>query len=163
VSTTPWLDEDEMRAWLGFLQAGVLVTDELERALQAEHGLSLPEYEVLAFLSAEPGWRVRMSELAERVLLTRSRLTHTVDRLERAGFVERVACETDRRGSLAGLTDAGMDVLRQAAPDHVSRVRETLIDRLTKDEILSLGAAMARVVGDRGAAADVKVGRTAPR
>lgn len=158
-----WLDEDEMRAWLGFVQASVLVADELERALQEEHGLSLAEYEVLAFLSAEPGWRLRMSDLAERVLLTRSRLTHTVDRLEHAGLVERVACETDRRGSYAALTDAGMEVLREAAPAHVAQVRETLIDRLTTDEIVSLAAAMARVVGDRGARVDARAGRTATR
>ena len=158
-----WLDEDEMRAWLAFLQAAVLVSEELERALQAGHDLSLADYEVLAFLSAEPGWRLRMSDLADRALLTRSRLTHTVDRLERFGFVERVACETDRRGSYASLTDAGMESLRRAAPGHVAAVRRILIDVLTHDEIVALAAGLGRVVGERGAGTNAEVGRAAPK
>jgi len=157
------LDPGELRAWIAFLRAHAAVTRSLESDLVAHASMSLADYEVLAFLSAEPGWRLRMSDLADRALLTRSRLTHTVDRLERFGFVERVACETDRRGSYASLTDAGMESLRRAAPGHVAAVRRILIDVLTHDEIVALAAGLGRVVGERGAGTNAEVGRAAPK
>ena len=131
---TRWLDEDEQRTWRSFLWAGRLLFDRLDRQLQHDAGLPHAYYEILVHLSEAPGRTLRMSELAATSLSSRSRLSHAVARLEEAGWVARRACPTDRRGSFAHLTDAGMARLEQAAPGHVEAVRTHLFDQLTIEQ-----------------------------
>ena len=117
-----------------------LLPEQLERDLSQQHGLSLAEYEVLVRLSEAPERQMRMSELAEATLLSRSRLSHQITRMERAGLVRRQECINDRRGWLAVLTEAGMDRLVAAAPDHVESVRRYVLDQLSDEEFRQLGA-----------------------
>lgn len=143
--STRWLDDDEMRAWTRFLTTATLVLEALDRDIQAAHGRSMAEYEVLARLSAAEEGRLRMRELADLALQSRSRLTHTVDRLEAEGLVERVPCESDRRGMWAVLTPAGLALLEAMAPLHVEGVRRTLLDALDPDDVRALGAILDKV------------------
>jgi len=152
VDEIPWLDEDEMRAWRGFLAASTRVAEHVERDLLATSGRSAGEYEVLVHLSEAPGHRRRMADLAERSLLSRSRLTHTVDRLERSGLVEREACEDDRRGTWAHLTDEGFAHLQAIAPAHLAAVRRLLFDHLEPAEVQALANGFARVLAAMGEA-----------
>lgn len=104
--------------------------DRLDRELRAQHTLSLGDYDVLVHLSEAPERCLRMSELADRLLLSRSGLTRRLDGLVREGWVARKACPDDRRGSLAQLTDLGFEVLQLAAVTHVAGVRRYLVDAL---------------------------------
>lgn len=141
-----WLDDAEMRAWRAFLVAATRVNQALDRDLQDGFGRSLAEYEVLVNLSEASDRRRRMAELAELSLQTRSRLTHTVDRLEAEGLIERIPCEDDRRGTWAVLTDEGFAHLAEMAPDHVASVRRRLLDPLTSTDVVALGRALGKVV-----------------
>lgn len=145
-----WLDEEEMRAWRSYLVAATRVEDALDRDLQVAFGRSLAEYEVLVHISEAPDRRRRMADLAEHALQSRSRLTHTVERLEREGIVARLPCEDDRRGTWAVLTDAGGALLEEMAPVHVASVRRRLLDPLDRDDVRALGAALAKVVAALG-------------
>jgi DNA-binding MarR family transcriptional regulator len=142
---TRWLSEDEQRSWRAWLAASLLLQDRLTRELQAEHGLTMADYEILVRLSEVDDRRMRMSDLAEVTLSSRSRLSHQIDRMEKAGLVERQLCAQDRRGAFAALTDAGMDTLVAAAPDHVTGVRDHLVDVLSPKEFAALGAACQKV------------------
>lgn len=133
-----WLTAEEQQTWRAFLTATQRLFDELDRELQRDAGLSHGYYEILVRLSEAPERTLRMSELAERSLSSRSRLSHAVARLEAAGWVTRAVCPTDRRGLLATLTDEGFAVLAGAAPGHVRAVREHLIDRLTREQVRQL-------------------------
>ena len=144
---TRWLSAEQQKHWRAYLAATVLLQDRLSRELQAAHGLTLGDYEILVRLSEVPGRALRMSQLAEYTLASRSRLSHQVDRLEKADLVRREACEHDRRGANAVLTDHGWDVLVAAAPTHVEGVRTHLVDLLTDREFAALGKACA-VVAD---------------
>ncbi len=141
---TRWLDEAEQQAWRAYLRATRLIDEELRRGLEA-HGLSLPEYEILVRLSESPKRARRMSELANSVVCSRSRLTHTVTRLERAGWVERFSCAKDGRGVFCRLTEAGFTVLEAAAHTHVMDVRRHLVDQMPRSEFLALGAKFAEI------------------
>ena len=143
-SPTKWLDADEQRAWRSYLRAVRLLDEQLRRGLE-QHDLSHPEYEILVRLSETPTRAMRMSELANGVVNSRSRLTHTVSRLERAGWVQRRPCPVDGRGVECLLTDEGFAVLDAAAKTHVDGVREYLLDPLTREEFLALGAHLAKV------------------
>jgi DNA-binding MarR family transcriptional regulator len=143
-----WLDAREQDLWRQWIAAASLLPDRLSRDLQEAHGLTLADYEILVRLSEHPQRRVRMSELAELTLSSRSRLSHQVDRMERAGLVEREVCTQDRRGQWCTLTDTGWQVLVAAAPAHVASVRRHLVDVLTPDQFEALGAA-CRVVAER--------------
>jgi DNA-binding MarR family transcriptional regulator len=132
--TTPWLDDDEQRTWRAFLTAQRLLTDRLERQLQRDAGLPHAYYEILVNLSEAPDRTLRMSQLAETSLSSRSRLSHAVARLEAAGWVRRRGCAEDRRGAFAELTPAGLAKLDEAARGHVSAVRADLFDALTRDQ-----------------------------
>ena len=145
-----WLDDQEMLAWRSFLVASSRVHEALERDLQAAFGRSLAEYEVLVHLSEADGHRRRMAELAECTLHSRSRLTHTVDRLEAEGLVERRPCQDDRRGTWAVLTDEGVARLAAMAPTHVASVRDRLLDPLSRRDVEGLGRALAKVVDALG-------------
>ena len=125
-----WLNDSEQGAWRRLLAVQCRMRERLDRELQESHGLSLGDYDVLVHLSEAGGRSLRMSELAERLLLSRSGLTRRVDGLVRAGWVERKACPDDGRGSMAVLSDAGSELLREAAPTHVRGVRRYLIDPL---------------------------------
>ena len=131
---TRWLDDDEQRAWRAFLTAQRLLFDRLERQLQRDAGLPHAYYEILVRLSEAPDQTLRMSQLADSSLSSRSRLSHAVARLEAAGWVSRKACAEDRRGAFAELTDAGLAKLQDAAPGHVEAVRADLFDALTRDQ-----------------------------
>ncbi|WP_030171855.1 MarR family winged helix-turn-helix transcriptional regulator [Spirillospora albida] len=135
----------ELRAWVAFLSAGHLVEHEIERQLKRDGGLSHAEFEVLMRLSIADGNRLRMSDLAREVMISKSRLTYQVTRLERAGLVRRTGCESDRRSVWAELTDGGADALVRVRPGHRRVVREHLIDVLTPDELDLVGDALARV------------------
>ncbi len=141
---TRWLDDEEQQAWRSYLRAVRLLDEQLRRGLE-QHQLSHPEYEILVWLSESPGRALRMSELAQGVLNSRSRLTHTVNRLEGAGWVLRRSCPADGRGVECVLTDSGYTVLQAAAHTHVEGVRRYLLDPLTRKEFLALGASLAKV------------------
>ena len=142
---TRWLSDDEQAAWRAWVAASLLLPDRLSRDLQDEAGISLADYEILVYLSESPDRRLRMSELADRNLSSRSRLSHQVDRLTDAGFVDREPCSEDRRGYFAVLTPQGWDFLVASAPKHVASVREHLVDVLTPDEFAELGRLCAKV------------------
>ena len=141
-----WLDADEQRTWRAFLGATKLLFDQLDRELQRDAGMPHAYYEILVVLSESPNRTMRMSELADITLSSRSRLSHAVARLEERGWIRRAACPTDRRGQLAVLTDAGFEALRDAAPGHVEGVRAHLFDQLTPeqiDELREIGETLA--------------------
>lgn len=140
-----WLTPDQQIHWRSYLLGVARLNDALNRQLEREAGLSLSEYEILVRLSEAEGRTLRMSDLATSLMHSRSRLTHTVGRLESQGLVERRSCSDDRRGVNCTMTDAGFDLLARSAPGHVRAVREHLVDRLTDDELRALGRAMAKV------------------
>jgi DNA-binding MarR family transcriptional regulator len=142
---TRWLSADQQQHWRAYITATTLLEEQLARELQAAHGLTMADYEILVRLSDSPTRRLRMSQLAERSLASRSRLSHQIDRMEKAGLVRREPCEEDRRGANAVLTDHGWKTLVEAAPTHVAGVREHLVDVLTDDEFAALGRACAHV------------------
>jgi len=148
-----WLTEPEMRAWQALIKTttGLLAT--LDNELQAAHGLSLGDYEVLVHLSDAADHSLRMSELAGRLHLSPSGMTRRIDGLVRAGLVERRQCPTDRRGSNAVITETGIEALRNAAPTHVRGVREHFITRLTARQLANLAAALSSVEVDPAGAA----------
>jgi DNA-binding MarR family transcriptional regulator len=146
-TTTPqpqWLDADEQYVWREYLRASRLLEAALDHDLQA-HGLQLSEYEIISMLSEEPEGRLRMSVIAEQVVQSRSRLTHTAGRLERRGWVRREACSGDRRGVELVLTAAGYVEISRMAPTHVGSVRGNLLDHLSREDLLALGRAMAAI------------------
>ena len=148
MSPTTGLTSAEQLAWRGFLRAHATVVRALEADLQAEHELPLASYDVLVQLSESPDRRLRMTELADRVLLSRSGLTRLADRLEREGLLTREPCPSDARGTLAVLTDAGLDRLRDAWPTHLRGVREQVLDRLTPEEVEQLAVLMGKLGPD---------------
>jgi len=131
VNQPNWLDPDELRAWRTFVEATQLLFDRLDRQLQHDSGLSHADYELLVRLSEAADQRMRMSELAEQTLFSRSRLSHAIARLEQAGWVRREGCPSDKRGTFAVLTPEGRRTLEAAAPGHVATVRRHLFDQLT--------------------------------
>lgn len=118
---------------------------DLNRQLQRDSDLSFADYRILVKLSEAPGRSLRMSDLADGVLSSRSRLTHQIRRLETQGMVRRTACEDDGRGVLAQLTDEGMRRLRAAAPGHVAAVRRYFVDMLTPQQLVAVAAALELV------------------
>lgn len=148
---TRWLTSSEQRAWRAYLLGTTQLMAQLDRDLHVEHDLSLPEYEILVRLSEAPGRKMRMAELADSLNHSRSRLTHTVARMQADGLLTRESCGTDRRGVLAGLTEAGMQRLEAAAPTHVEGVREYLIDAMSADDLEAVRrafTAVAETLGD---------------
>lgn len=148
------LEGDRMAAWRGFILAHSRVIARLERELLDEHDLPLTWYDVLVQLSEADGHRLRMQELAERVLLSRSGLTRLVDRLELQGLVERVRCSEDGRGLFAQLTADGLAALRSTYPTHLRGVREWFSDLLTDEESEVLARALDRIAERAGPPAD---------
>jgi DNA-binding MarR family transcriptional regulator len=141
-------DDPRLAAWAVFVRAHARVTRALERELQAEQDLSLADYEVLLQLAVAERRQLRMSELADRLVLSRSGATRLIDRLEGAGLVERTSCATDRRGLWALLTDAGHRRLLHAAPVHLRGVGQHFLDRIPARELEQLQRSLERVTGD---------------
>jgi DNA-binding MarR family transcriptional regulator len=146
--TDRWLDDRQQRSWRSFLSGVTLLLDRIDRDMREKHGLSLAEYELLVRLSEAPQHQLRMAELAHSVKNSRSRITHTIRRLEDAGFVVRRACASDGRGVQAVLTDDGFAKLVAAAPDHVDTVRDSLIDVVAAQDLEVIGRAL-QTVADR--------------
>jgi len=144
VSETRWLDDDEQARWRAYLRGTRL----LERALADDltpHRIQLTEYELLSMLSESPGQRTRMSRLADDIVQSRSRVTHTAARLEKRGWVERCRSSDDGRGVEIVLTAAGRAALEEIAGVHVESVRQNLLDALTPEQFAALGEAMAAI------------------
>lgn len=143
---TPWLDTDQQRIWRAFLGGTTVLMDRLDRDMRTQHGLSMPEYEILVRLSESPDRSIRMAELADAVSHSRSRVTHTIARLEREGIVRRGQSSDDGRGVSAILTDHGFGVLEAAAHTHVRGVHDYLIANADADDLQALGGIMERVL-----------------
>jgi DNA-binding MarR family transcriptional regulator len=139
------LDRDELAAWRGMLRVHADMTRVLDAELTRRHGLPLTSYEVLLFLADSPDGRMRMSELADSVLLSRSGLTRLVDRLERDGLLEREQCEEDARGYFAAITDRGRAVFNEARRTHLAGVRERFLSRFSHEDLRTLGELWEKV------------------
>jgi DNA-binding MarR family transcriptional regulator len=135
----------ELGAWRGLLRVHAALVRELDAELDAAHGLPLSSYDVLIYLQAAPEKRLRMAELADSVLLSRSGVTRLVDRLEREGLIVRDNCASDGRGLYAVLTDEGEAMLAKARPTHLAGVRERFLRHFTEDELRELGGYWERV------------------
>ena len=142
---TRWLTKEQQAHWRSWLTASTVLTEQLSRELQEQHGLTITDYEILVRLSESENKSIRMSDLATQTLLSRSRLSHQIDRMETAGLVTREVCSDDRRGQLAVLTNAGMKAIVAAAPDHVDGVRKHFVDLLTDAEYKALGSALKKI------------------
>lgn len=140
------LTASELRAWRAFLHAHAHVTRKLEADLLADQELSLSTYDVLVQLAEAPHRQLRMTELAERVLLSRSGLTRLVDRLEGEGYVTRVVCAEDARGLFCVLTPTGLERLRQASGTHLRGVADHVVSRYTAEELVQLETLMNRML-----------------
>lgn len=136
MTTTPrWLDAEERRAWLAYVEFSTLLADHLNRQLRRDAGMTHSDYILLAHLSSIPQGTLTMSELAERLKITRSRLTHAVTRLQEAGYLDRYEDPENRRSQLAALTAQGREFLERAAPGHVEAVRRGVFDALTPEQV----------------------------
>jgi DNA-binding MarR family transcriptional regulator len=142
----------ELGAWRGMLRVHAALVRELDAELYAAHDLPLSSYDVLIYLQAAPGKRLRMAELADSVLLSRSGVTRLVDRLEREGLIERDTCTSDGRGCFAVLTEQGEQALSRARPTHLAGVRQRFLSRFSQDELEQLALFWERV---RPGAADL--------
>jgi DNA-binding MarR family transcriptional regulator len=144
------LSETELRAWQALLHAHHDLTRALDAELRAEHGLSFGDYDVLLRLARAPGRSLRMTELAERVMLSPSGLTRLVDQLERDGLVKRRRTDEDARVVLAHLTERGREVIRQASRTHLRGIRQHFTGRLSDAQLRNLASALEVVTGPHG-------------
>ncbi|MFX4271538.1 MarR family winged helix-turn-helix transcriptional regulator [Propionibacteriaceae bacterium Y1685] len=140
-----WLSAEQQTAWRNYLLGAARLTERLDADLR-RFGIDLGEYEILVTLEESEGRRVRMSELADRVHQSRSRLTHTIARMEKANLVVRTMCPSDRRGVWAELTPAGFELLKTAAPSHVACVRRNFVEAVGEQDFAVLGRAFAAVL-----------------
>jgi DNA-binding MarR family transcriptional regulator len=145
----------QLAAWRAFLEAHAHTTELLARELKADTGLPLAWYDVLVHLYEADEHRLRMQELADRVLLSKSGLTRLIDRMEREGLVNRTACPSDRRGTFAELTPQGLDTLRRSAPAHLRGVREHFASLLSDEEAMLLTGVLDRIAAAARAAPSV--------
>ncbi len=137
-TTTRELTGEELAVWRGFLRVHAALTRQLDAELEAEHGLPLSSYEVLLNLASAPGRRLRMADLADRALLSRSGMTRLVDRLERQGLLARDTCASDARGCFAVLTDAGEQLFRKAQATHLEGVRRRFLAHVPEEDFARL-------------------------
>jgi DNA-binding MarR family transcriptional regulator len=140
------LSEAELASWRGFLRVHAALERELDAELIANHGLPLSSYEVLLTVADAPGERMRMSEIADSVLLSRSGVTRLVDRLERDGLVERIPCEDDARGQYAVLTERGREAFDAARATHLAGVRRRFLERFECDDLRRMAGYWERLV-----------------
>lgn len=139
------LDGAELAAWRGFLRAHAALLKHLDAELEAAHNLPLSSYEVLITLAEAPEHKLRMAELADRALLSRSGMTRLVDRLQREGLIERTRCECDARGAFAELTQKGADLLQKARPTHLAGVRSCFLRHLDDQDLRGLAEIWERL------------------
>jgi DNA-binding MarR family transcriptional regulator len=139
-----WLGADEQQTWRAYLRGSRLLEAALDRDLQS-HGVQLSEYEIISMLSEAPNRRLRMSGLADQVVQSRSRLTHTASRLEKRGWVRRESCLEDRRGVELVLTDTGLEAVQEMARVHIESVRRHIVDTMSPEQFAALGEAMALI------------------
>lgn len=142
---TRWLDAEQQQSWRAFIVGSTLLTDTLDRELRQAHGISLAEYEILVRLSESPERTLRMAEIADSMQHSRSRVTHTVSRMEKAGLIRRVAAEGDKRGVDAVMTPEGWALLKAAAHTHVTGVREHFVDVAEPADYQAMGRMMNAV------------------
>lgn len=145
-TNVPWLSEAEQRLWRRWLRVNALLPAILHRELQAESGLSLSDFEVLARLTDSPDGRVRVSDLARALQWEKSRVSHHVTRMERRGLVKREECADDGRGAFVVLSPGGLAAIDQAAPGHVRTVRRVVFDTLSQDDTEALAAVIDKVL-----------------
>jgi len=138
-------DTSRLDAWIRFLRAHAALTRELSAELVAEHGLTINDYEVLLNLARAPEKQMRRVDLAASILLTASGITRLLEGLERAGLVERVLCDSDRRVAYAKLTSAGAEKLRRASRTHVAGIESLFVGRYTDEELATLSALLSRL------------------
>lgn len=153
------LSARELSVWRTFLRAHASITRQLEHDLAERHMLPLPSYDVLLQLAESPQRRLRMTDLADRVLLSRSGLTRLVDRLSAEGLVARESCPSDARGTFTVITEAGLDRLREAAPTHLHGIQEYVMSRFSPDELDALGRLLRTMLPESDA---VPAGGCAP-
>jgi DNA-binding MarR family transcriptional regulator len=140
-----WLTAAEQRGWRAYLNGNQQLMEQLNREVAQHNGLTLAEYRILALLSESPNHQLRMSDLADGILSSRSRLTHQIRRMESDSLVKRVSCVDDGRGVLAEITPEGMRRLEDAAPGHVEDVRRNFIDLMTPQELAVMTEVFERV------------------
>lgn len=140
-----WLDDGQQRDWRAFIENAIRLIELLDQELRDGHGLTLAEYEILVRLSEGPALRMRMAELADVSYYSRSRLSHSVSRLESRGLVGRDKTPDDKRGVVARLTEQGLDMLRRAAPDNLRCVRDYFIDVVEPADLAAVGRAFRAV------------------
>lgn len=148
---TRWLDAEQQVAWRAYLLGTARLMAKLDDDLR-RFGIGINDYEILVRLSESPDRRLRMADLADRLHQSRSRLTHTVGRLEAAELVRRTSCTSDKRGVWAELTESGFALLEQAAPYHVEGVRENLVNLATQEDFAAVGRvfdAVSEHIGQR--------------
>lgn len=143
---TPWFSAEEQRLWRGWLSLNAALPAALHRDLQADAGLSLPDFDVLVRLTEADDGRIRVSELARSLSWERSRLSHHVARMQRRGLVDREDCVDDGRGAFVVLTDAGRRAIEAAAPHHVRTVRRLVFDALEEGDVAVLTDLVERVL-----------------
>ncbi|MBN6053530.1 winged helix-turn-helix transcriptional regulator [Nonomuraea sp. RK-328] len=151
-----WLDDDEFRAWIGYRRMRLLLDAQVSQDLTRESGLSAPDYDVLSALTSSEGHRRRLTELADRMLWSKSRLSRHIGRMEQRGLVAREGCETDARGSVIVLTEHGLRTIQEAAPGHVTSVRRHLIDLLSPEQIEALGTIAETVLAHLAPGEDLR-------
>ena len=140
-----WLTADEQEAWRACIRLAKMLTRQLDRDLHP-FGLSVNDYEILVELSEASGYRLRMTELADRTAQSRSRLSHQISRMADKGLVCREDCPGDKRGTFAVITPRGLATIEHVAPSHVASVRRHFIDHLTADQLAMLAASFTPVL-----------------
>jgi DNA-binding MarR family transcriptional regulator len=143
---TPWLTEEQQRAWRAHLRLQTRLTAALNRQLQSDSGLSLPDYEVLVRLTDAPAGRLRPYELQQALEWEQSRLSHHLGRMQRRGLVTREECGGDGRGAYVVLTNVGRNAITAAAPGHVDTVRRLFFDHLTPEQVATLADVNTQVL-----------------
>jgi DNA-binding MarR family transcriptional regulator len=138
-SEVRWLDTEQQQSWRAYIMGTELLQHQLDRELREEHDISFSEYEILVRLSEAEGGRMRMALLADAMSHSRSRVTHTIARMEKADFVQRAAAQSDGRGVEAVMTEQGRRKLVEAAPTHVRGVRKHLVDVADRSDFAALG------------------------
>ncbi|MGV9380504.1 MarR family winged helix-turn-helix transcriptional regulator [Nonomuraea sp. NPDC003707] len=141
----PWLNDDEQRMWRQWMGLNAELLATLNREMQADTGLSNPDYQVLAVLTESAEGRMRISDLATSLQWERSRVSHHVARMEKRDLVSRQGCPDDGRGAFVRITETGQAAIEQAAPGHVRAVRHLVFDALTADEVAQLGEIFHRL------------------
>ena len=144
--TGTWLSDDEQRVWRTYLRMSSLLPAALNRELQQDSGLTLPEYEVLVQLSEAPRQRLRPFQICDTLNWEQSRLSHQLTRMERRGLVKRQECAADGRGAFITLTTAGADAIHEAAPQHVAAVRRLVFDRLSEGQLAAFEQACSVIL-----------------